>query len=177
MKYVTPDDHEFDFSPEGIRCDGKPVAFPDLHEPTALALANDGTLMVADSGIGPRQQVLFYDVSDAEHPRLVRTFGEYGGIASGTPGVVTPTKFWGIRGVGMDAQGNLFVAMSEMGSCPSEIHTWRKARLGALRARIRRSDVRGSHDGRTGRLGHSGALQNGLLPTAGKGGHVVWLLA
>ncbi len=116
VKYVTPDDHEFDFVPEGIRCDGKPVTFPDLHQPTALALANDETLMVADSGTGPRQQVLFYDVSDPEHPKLVRTFGDFGGIASGTPGVVTPTKFWGIRGVGMDAEGNLYVAQSEMGS-------------------------------------------------------------
>ncbi len=30
---------------------------------------------------------------------------------------MTPTKFWGIRGLGMDAAGNLYVAMSEMGSC------------------------------------------------------------
>jgi hypothetical protein len=116
VKYVTPEDHEFDFHPEGIQCDAKSVAFPDLNEPTALGIANDGTLMVADSGAGPRQQILFYDVSDLEHPKLVRAFGEYGGIASGTPGVVTPTKFWGIRGVGMDAQGCLYVAMSEMGS-------------------------------------------------------------
>jgi hypothetical protein len=48
---------------------------------------------------------------------LTRAFGEYGGIASGTPGEVTPTKFWGIRGIGMDSAGNIYVAMSEMGSC------------------------------------------------------------
>jgi hypothetical protein len=116
VTYVTPDDHEYDFHPAGIRCEGKPVSFPDLFEPTALGLANDGTLMVADSGTGPRQQVLFFDISDPDHPRLTRAFGDYGGIASGTPGAVTPTKFWGIRGVGMDAEGNLFVAQSEMGS-------------------------------------------------------------
>jgi hypothetical protein len=116
VEYVSPEDHEFDFRPRGIRCDGEPVAFPELHEPTALALANDGTLMVADSGTGPRQQVLFYDVEDSRHPRFVRAFGDYGGIASGTPGAVTPAKFWGIRGVGMDRDGNLYVAMSEMGS-------------------------------------------------------------
>ena len=36
-------------------------------------------LMVADSGTGPRQQVLSYDVSDARQaPRLVRAFGDAG---------------------------------------------------------------------------------------------------
>jgi hypothetical protein len=72
--------------------------------------------MIADSGTGPRQQILFYDVSDVRHPRLVRTFGEYGGIAAGKPGEVAPTKFWGIRGIGMDKEGNLYVATSEMGT-------------------------------------------------------------
>ncbi len=116
VTYVAPKDHEFDFTPVGIRRDDNPVAFPGLSQPTALALANDGTLMVADSGTGPRQQILFFDVSDPDRPRLARTFGDEGGIASGTPGQVTPTKFWGIRGVGMDAEGNLYVAQSEMGT-------------------------------------------------------------
>jgi hypothetical protein len=116
VDYVSPKDHEFDFRPRGITCDGEFVTFPELNEPTALALANDGTLMVADSGTGPRQQVLFYDVKDVRHPKLVRTFGDFGGIASGTPGEVTPKKFWGIRGIGMDREGNLYVAMSEMGT-------------------------------------------------------------
>ena len=116
VRYLDPEHNEYDFEPEGITCDGKPVTFPGLHCPTALALANDGTLMVADSGTGPRQQVLFYDISDPEHPKLVRAFGEYGGITAGEPGVVTPTKFWGIRGIGMDAEGGLYVAMSEMGT-------------------------------------------------------------
>ncbi len=116
VDYVSPGDHEFDFRSRGITCDGEPVAFPELREPTALALANDGTLMVADSGTGPRQQVLFYDVADRRRPRFVRAFGELGGIASGTPGEVAPTKFWGIRGIGMDREGNLYVAQSEMGT-------------------------------------------------------------
>ncbi len=76
--------------------------------------------MIADSHTGPRQQVLFYDISDVKKPRLTRAFGDYGGIASGKPGEVTPTKFWGIRGVGMDAAGNIYVAMSEMGTCLRE---------------------------------------------------------
>ena len=115
--YVEQKFHEYDFKPKGITCDGEPVKFPDLFEPMALALADDGQLMVADSQTSPRQQVLFYDITDPKQPKLTRAFGDYGGIASGKPGEVAPTKFWGIRGIGMDAQGNLYVAMSEMGSC------------------------------------------------------------
>ncbi len=117
IEYVEPKFHEYDFKPKGITCDGVPVTFPDLYEPMALALANDGQLMVADSQTGPRQQILFYDVTELQQPKLTRAFGDYGGIASGKPGVVTPTKFWGIRGTGMDAEGNIYVAMSEMGTC------------------------------------------------------------
>jgi hypothetical protein len=113
---VDPKHQEWDFVPKGIQCDGRDVTFPELFQPTALALANDGQLLVADSLTGPRQQVLFYDVTDPDHPRLTRAFGERGGVGSGTPGEVTPTKFWGIRGIGMDAAGNLYVAMSEMGT-------------------------------------------------------------
>jgi hypothetical protein len=112
--YVEPKFHEYDFKPRGIACDSEPVNFPGLFEPMALALAIDGQLMVADSQTGPRQQVLFYDITDPKRPKLTRAFGDYGGIASGKPGEVTPTKFWGIRGIGMDAVGNLYVAMSEM---------------------------------------------------------------
>jgi len=116
VEYVDPKFNEYDFVPKGIQCDGKDVRLPDLHEPTALALANDGTLMVADSQTGPRQQVLFYDVADPGRAKLVKAFGDYGGIASGTPGEVKPLKFWGIRGIGMDKDGNIYVAMHEMGS-------------------------------------------------------------
>jgi hypothetical protein len=116
VDYIDPKHQEWEFVPKGIWCDGKSVTFPELVHPMALALANDGSLMVADSGTGPRQQVLFYDVTDFNKPKLVRSFGDRGGIASGKPGEITPTKFWGIRGLGMDAAGNLYVAMSEQGS-------------------------------------------------------------
>ena len=116
VEYVDPNHNEYDFVPKWVECDGHRVTFPGLYQPAALAVANDGTLMVADSWTGPRQQVLFYDVSDWRRPRLVRTFGAYGGISAGRPGVVTPKKFWGIRGIGMDHEGNLYVAMSEMGT-------------------------------------------------------------
>jgi len=116
VEYTDPKNNEYDFVPKGITCDGQPVTFPGLYQPTSLALANDGSLIVADSGTGPRQQVLFYEVADLKAPKLVKTFGEYGGIRAGTPGQVTPTKFWGIRGIGMDTEGSLYVAMSEMGT-------------------------------------------------------------
>ncbi len=115
--YAEPKFHEYDLKPKGITCDGKSVEFPGLFEPMALALANDGQLMVADSQTSPRQQVLFYDITDSNRPKLTRAFGDQGGIDSGKPGEVTPSKFWGIRGLGMDAGGNIYVAMSEMGSC------------------------------------------------------------
>jgi hypothetical protein len=116
VDYVDPKNNEWDFVPRSITCDGTEVKFPDLHEPTALALANDGSLMIADSLTSPRQQVLFFDVSDIARPKLLKAFGDYGGIASGTPGVVTPMKFWGIRGIGTDKDDNVYIAMSEMGS-------------------------------------------------------------
>jgi sugar lactone lactonase YvrE len=117
FEYPEPKFHEYDILPRGITCDGVPVEFPGLYQPMALAMANDGQLLVADSQTGPRQQVLFYDLGDFRKPKLTRAFGDYGGIASGKPGQVAPTKFWGIRGVGMDREGNIYVAMSEMGSC------------------------------------------------------------
>jgi hypothetical protein len=116
VENVEPKFNEFEFVPKNITCDGAEIHFPGLCQPTALALANDGTLMVADSLTGPHQQVLFYDITDSAHPKLVKAFGDYGGIASGKPGIVTPTKFWGIRGIGMDGVGNIYVAMSEMGT-------------------------------------------------------------
>lgn len=116
VAYTDPKHQEWEFEPKGITCDGKAVRFPELFHPTALAMAKDGQLMVADSGTGPRQQVLFYAVSNAAQPVLTRAFGDRGGIASGVPGKITPTKFWGIRGLGMDRDGNLYVAMSEMGT-------------------------------------------------------------
>jgi hypothetical protein len=116
VEYIDPKNNEYDFIPKRIECDDQEVKFPDLYQPTALALANDGRLMVADSLTGPRQQILFYDISDPTKPKFTKAFGEYGGISSGIPGEVTPTKFWGIRGIGMDREGNIYVAMSEMGT-------------------------------------------------------------
>jgi hypothetical protein len=111
-----PEMNEYEITPLGIACDGTKVDFPGLFEPMALALANDGTLMIGDSQTSPRQQILFYDISNWQQPKLVRTFGDSAGIASGTPGEITPTKFWGIRAIGMDSADNIYVGISEQGS-------------------------------------------------------------
>jgi len=107
---------EYEFVPVRIMCNGRTIRLPGLNMPTALSVDNDGLLMVADSWTGPRQQILFYDVEDLDNPKLMREFGDYGGISSGIPGEVKLTKFYGIRGIGMDAGRNIYVAMSEQGS-------------------------------------------------------------
>ena len=84
---------------------------PGLQQPTAISWDDRGRLIVCDNG--PRQQVLFYDVTGT--PRLVSTFGDRGGLASGVPGQVAPHKLFGLRGAGADAQGNLYVALSLTG--------------------------------------------------------------
>ncbi|MGZ0147797.1 hypothetical protein ACXJJ3_12075 [Kribbella sp. WER1] len=81
--------------------------------PTSLAVDRDGSLLVGDNG--PRRQVHTYSTPSTT-PRLTRSLGTSGGIGSGTPGVVTPDKLWGIAGIGGDAAGNVYVAMSEFGS-------------------------------------------------------------
>ena len=180
VEYTDPKYNEFDFVPKGITRDGEKVEFPGLYQPTALAIANDGSLMVADSGTGPRQQILFYDVTKPGAPRLARTFGDQGGISSGTPGVVTPTKFWGIRGVGMDRDGNIYVALSENGGRPAEVRTGWGTRLGGLRTFLRRCRLRRPLDRRRRRVGRPGALQDGLRtarPASSRDGSVTRSIA
>ncbi|NJL30753.1 MAG: hypothetical protein HC898_03480, partial [Phycisphaerales bacterium] len=91
--------------------DGKtlPGVIEDAGVPTGISIdTRTGQLIVCDNG--KRQQVLFYDVSK-ENPKLVRTFGDEGGLSSGTPGLVTHNKLWGLRGAGTDKAGNLYVGL------------------------------------------------------------------
>ncbi len=85
------------------------IEITDAGVPGALAFAPDGTLLVCDNG--PRQQVRFYDVQ-GKTPKLLRTFGQEGGLSAGTPGKPLPDKLFGPTGAGMDAEGNLYVALS-----------------------------------------------------------------
>jgi sugar lactone lactonase YvrE len=95
------------YSPDGMRLQG---AITDVGKPSAVALGNDkGQLIVCDDGA--RQQVLFYDITNPQTPKLVGVFGEKGGLRSGIPGEVKPLKLFALRGAGTDAQGNIYVAM------------------------------------------------------------------
>ena len=98
VEYTDPKHQEWEFVPKGITCDGKPVTFPELFQPMALALANDGSLMVADSGTGPRQQVLFYDVdADARNQPEAgpRPSASAAASARARPGEITPDEVLG----------------------------------------------------------------------------------
>lgn len=95
------------YSPEGKKLAG---TVANVEKPTAVSIGNDkGQLIICDDG--PRQQVLFYDITNPQNPKLVRAFGEKGGLRSGIPGEVKPLKFFALRGAGTDAQGNIYVAM------------------------------------------------------------------
>ncbi|WP_017316818.1 NHL repeat-containing protein [Mastigocladopsis repens] len=89
--------------------EGKPLSqvIADVVQPSALAVDNQGRLLVADNG--PRQQVLIYNVT-GNKPTQVGTFGTQGGIYAGTPGEVGDLKFSGISGVGVDGSGNIYIA-------------------------------------------------------------------
>ncbi|MCL2351462.1 MAG: Ig-like domain-containing protein, partial [Firmicutes bacterium] len=84
----------------------------DAGSPNSVTFdAKDGYLMTTDNGA--RQQVLFYDVSGTGAPVLVRTFGDEGGIGSGTPGEYLPMKFFSLVKAGTDADGNVYVVLSK----------------------------------------------------------------
>ncbi|BDI30498.1 hypothetical protein CCAX7_25490 [Capsulimonas corticalis] len=111
--------------------DGRMIA--DAGTPSALGVAADGKLLVADNGW--RRQIRFYDVAGA--PRLTGVFGVRGGIGAsytapyalpaamnapaypaGTygPGVAHPFKLQDLTGVGEDSAGRLFIGFSGGGT-------------------------------------------------------------
>jgi hypothetical protein len=89
----------------------------DVVEPTALAIDNQGRLLVAENG--PRQQVLIYDISGT--PKLIGTFGTQGGIDSGTRGEVGELKLNGLTGVGTDQAGNIYVSNDGFGGSGTDL--------------------------------------------------------
>jgi regulation of enolase protein 1 (concanavalin A-like superfamily) len=106
--------------------DGKTIT--DVVNPTSLSKDNENRLMVTEEG--PRQQLLFYDVSD--EPILVETFGVEGGIGAHLSigysvgekypageyprGIYHPYKLWGMTGCGMDDRGRIFISTSQNGT-------------------------------------------------------------
>ncbi len=124
----------FSISGTQIRGNGKTIT--DAGKPMAIAMGRgdySGKLLVADDG--PRKQILIYDVT--ADPVIIETVGVEGGVGASfisgydfpaaihataypaghyPPGVYHPLKFWTLTGVGMDAQGRLFVSSSELGA-------------------------------------------------------------
>jgi hypothetical protein len=82
-----------------------PEVIADVVDPSAIALDNQGRLLVAENGL--RQQVLIYNIT--AKPTRVETFGVERGIFAGVPGEVGDLKFYGITGVGTDAAGNIYI--------------------------------------------------------------------
>jgi len=99
-----------------ISCsDGREIR--SIIDPSAIAVDNECHLMVADNG--PDQNIKVFDISGTNNPVVIDTIGVQGGALGGTEaGIIEPLKFWGIRGIGTDAVGNLWV-----GSCgyPSQV--------------------------------------------------------
>ena len=84
-----------------------PEEIDDVVKPTAIAVTNQGRLLIAENG--PRQQVLIYDITKA--PVLDSTFGIKGGIYAGIPGEVKDEKLYGLSGVGTDTTGNIYISI------------------------------------------------------------------
>jgi len=101
-------------------------------DPTALAFDLSGNLLVADNG--PDQNVKIFSLS-APAPRLLRTFGDSGGVFAGpVAGKVGPRRFWGIRGLGVDSVGNVYVGntgipMQTMGGTDIRVFSGRDSSL------------------------------------------------
>ncbi|WP_016879659.1 hypothetical protein [Chlorogloeopsis fritschii] len=91
------------YSPTGKQL---PVGIADIVEPSAIAIDNQGRLLVADNG--PRQQILIYDITNK--PKQVGTFGIKGGIYAGNRGEIGDLKLYGVSGVGTDAAGNIYIS-------------------------------------------------------------------
>ena len=87
---------------------GTKIAAQSGWNPSAVNYdAFNNLLLVPDNG--PRRQVIKFNTSGAQ----VGTFGDLGGISAGTKGIVGDLRFWDIAGCGTDANGNIYVALSE----------------------------------------------------------------
>ncbi|GIX06515.1 MAG: hypothetical protein KatS3mg115_0918 [Candidatus Poribacteria bacterium] len=87
--------------------DMRRVLLPEGVVPGDLWGDEKGHLYLSD--LGPAQQIHVYDVSRAPS-RLVESLGERGGIYAPPTGRVGPWRFHDPKGVGLDAEGNLYVA-------------------------------------------------------------------
>jgi len=87
--------------------DGREIR--SITDPSAIAVDNQCRLMVAENG--PDQNIKVFDISGTGTPVIIDTIGVKGGALAGSePGLIEPLKFWGMRGLGTDSVGNLWVA-------------------------------------------------------------------
>lgn len=94
----------------------------DVNNPTALAYdAVNDRLLITDNSV-QHMNIRIYDISAAA-PVYLRSFGQQGGIYSGTnPGLINDPafggyqRFYGLTGVGIDALGNIYVACDAQGT-------------------------------------------------------------
>ena len=84
------------------------ITFPSGIVPTSFCVdkTNDRILVTNN---GDDQNVLIY-TGIFGTPSQTSTFGNLGGINSGTAGAIAPLKFSEPKGVGIDSSGNIFVA-------------------------------------------------------------------
>jgi uncharacterized delta-60 repeat protein len=94
-----------------IACSNGATISTDLvPDPSAVAFGNDGTLLVADNGVD--QNIKTFDLASGS-ARQTGTFGEKGGVYAGpVPGRAGDLRFYGIRGLGVDERGNIYVGMT-----------------------------------------------------------------
>lgn len=114
----------FSDSANALRKYGDSIAhrseLPWIVDPTAISVTNDGRLMVASNG--PDQNVRLVKVPLGGVPRMDTTtfLGDTGGVFSaGRQGEIPGQaggdhRFWGIRGLGMDSSGRVYMGMTGM---------------------------------------------------------------
>ncbi len=96
-----------DLAPYILCSDGREIR--NIIDPSAIAIDNQCRLMVADNG--PDQNIKVFDISGTGTPVVIDTIGVKGGALGGSePGIIEPLTFWGMRGIGTDSVGNLWVA-------------------------------------------------------------------
>jgi len=86
-----------------------------IEDPTALGVSTDGLLMVGSNGLD--QNVRLVKIPKGGVPRFdtVRSLGVKGGVFAGPiPGLAGDRRFWGIRGLGMDSSGRVYVGNTGM---------------------------------------------------------------
>jgi hypothetical protein len=103
--WIGPAEYALDGTPTGRKLDGITAG--------ALAIDPDGRLVVADAG--ERHQVIVYDISGEDQPREVATLGIRGGVFAGPrPGTMGDDRLLIPTGVGVDADGNIYVSSEDL---------------------------------------------------------------